>query len=59
MAHSHSVTGQLNVNINYGMPQGSVVGPMLWNVTYDRVLRAQHPESTKIIGFADDTLVMA
>lgn len=41
MAHSHSVTGQLNVNIICGVLHGSVVGPTLWNVTNDRVLRDQ------------------
>lgn len=59
LAHAHSATGQLEVNIACGVLQGPVVGPTLWNVAYDRVLRARCPESTKIIGFADDTLVMA
>jgi len=59
LAHYHSATGQLEVNITCGVQQGSVVGPTLWNVAYDRVLRAWCPESTKIIGFADDTLIMA
>jgi hypothetical protein len=59
MAHPHSDNGQLKVDITCGVPQGSVVGPALWNVAYDRVLRARCPESTKIISFADDTLVMA
>lgn len=35
------------------------MGPLLWNAAYDRVLRIQLPQGTRLLGFADDTLVIA
>ena len=34
-----------------GLPQGSVVDPILWNVVYDGVLRLKLPKVTQIIEF--------
>lgn len=53
-----SLGGSMDVNISGGVPQGSVVGPLLWNVTYDPVLREEVPQGAKLLGFADDTLIM-
>lgn len=45
--------------VTSGVPQGSVLGPLLWNIMYDGVLRLKLPEGVKIVGFADDiTLII-
>jgi hypothetical protein len=42
-----------------GVPQGSVLGPILWITACDSVLRCPMPPSTDMVCYADDTLVLA
>lgn len=42
-----------------GVPQGSVLGPVLWNIAYDWVLRGEFFRGVNCICYADDTLVTA
>ena len=48
----------LKEEMTCGVPQGSRVGPLVWNVMYDDFLRMDLPSGTSIIGFADDVLVV-
>ncbi|KAL4083690.1 hypothetical protein QTP88_029006 [Uroleucon formosanum] len=47
------------VKLTYGVPQGSVLGPTLWNVLYDDLLRVPLPEGVEYLAFADDVALVA
>lgn len=42
-----------------GVPQESVLGPLLWNIAFDGILRMPTPANCEIICYADHTLVIA
>ena len=48
----------LKEEMRCGAPQGSRVGPLVWNVMYDDFLRMDLPSGKSIIGFADYALVL-
>lgn len=46
--------------VNRGIPQGSILGPLLWNLGYDAVLRnAELAPDCSVICYADDTIILA
>jgi hypothetical protein len=55
----NSRRGEERKRVERGVPQGSVLGPILWITAYDRVLRSPRPQGTEVICYADDTMVIA
>lgn len=46
-------------SVTAGVPQGSVLGPVLWNIAYDSVLSlADNEAHCNILCYADDTVVI-
>lgn len=46
--------GKRKIKVTAGAAQGSILGPDLWNASYDGVLRVDVPEETVLVGYADD-----
>lgn len=49
---------ELHYRVRKGVPQGSVPGPLLWNMTYNKILNVALPIGCSLVCFADDTLVL-
>lgn len=41
-----------------GVPQGLVVGPLLWNIAYNSVLEGALEEGCTVLCYADDTIIL-
>lgn len=46
------------IKVTSGVPQGSVLGPLLWIIYYNSVLKTPMPEGVTLIGYADDTAIV-
>lgn len=45
--------------MEHGVPQGSVLGPCLWNTMHGELLRLKFPNQVEHIAFANEIAVVA
>nr|XP_034195162.1 uncharacterized protein LOC117611332 [Osmia lignaria] len=50
----NAAEGELNFQVFGGVPQGSVIGPILWNLVYDGLLRVRLRRDVHQVAYADD-----
>lgn len=55
----NQVNGKRKIETNCGVPQGSVLGPDLWNLLYDDLAKIALPPDVEMIVFADDMAVFS
>jgi retron-type reverse transcriptase len=63
MLESRIVTAQLGqdqitIKTTRGCPQGGVLSPLLWSLVIDELLTELTEQGYKVIGFADDLVIM-
>ena len=46
------------MTLTCGVPQGSILVPLLWNVFYDAVFDIELPDGVSLVGYADDLAVV-
>ena len=51
--------GKQEYIVTASVPRSSVLGPLLWNIMYDGVVRLRLPNGTTIVGFADDIAIVS
>lgn len=53
------VEEELQIELSCGVPQGSVLSPLLWNIYYDPLLKMEIPAESEIVAYADDVAVVS
>lgn len=54
----HAADQQNSMDVNIGIPQGSILGPALWIVLCDVLFKLDLLKGVSLIGFADDVAIL-
>lgn len=52
----NALYGLRNNIVSAGADQGSIFGPDLWNIAYNRIPRLEMPRETLLVGYVDGTV---
>lgn len=52
------IIGASQMGLSQGVPQGFILGPLLWNILYDGVLRLELADGCNILAYADDLVLI-
>ncbi|KRK05561.1 uncharacterized protein Dyak_GE27431 [Drosophila yakuba] len=53
-----TIAGEKCIDITSGAAQGSILGPELWNISYDEIFHLEMPDDTFLVGYADDIVAV-
>lgn len=53
-----TTSGQVVREVNKGCPQGSLIGPLMWNLVFDGLLRKLEEAGYKVTAYADDGAIL-
>lgn len=53
-----TTAGPGRMQIKSGTDQGSILGPELWNISYDDILKIEMSDNAHHSGYADDTVLL-
>ena len=53
-----TLEGQRWMEVTSGVVQGSILGPDLWNATYEILLKLDMSEESRLVGYADDVAAL-